>query len=128
MKILTTTLTLATIGAAGYTAMFFYEPARQASEPVREAIGDTVTTAVQHIPTPELSPLEQARQELTKATERLNNEEARLLGEIDNATTTAAAAIADLNAQIAAIEEQRDNDVARLEADIEEINETRASF
>ncbi len=125
MKIITTSATIIAVIGAVYIGLFFYQPEPQTLD---RAI-DTVTTALPELPVvPEPTPLEQARQELQQATDRLNREEARLLGEIDAATTTAAHEIAQLREEIAAIEARRDGEVARLEAGIEEINTTRASF
>jgi flagellar motility protein MotE (MotC chaperone) len=106
-----------------YIALFFYEP----TQPTIERFQDTVTTAIQS-PVPTLTPLEEARQELQRATTRLAQEEARLLLEIDTATTTAEHEITALEDQIRQIEERRDATVAGLEAQIGEINATRADF
>jgi hypothetical protein len=65
--------------------------------------------------------VEKARKELEQATKRLAEEEARILAEIQEATSTA-------QAKIEAIEADRNAVVSAKEAELAKINEIRSSF
>lgn len=123
MKLTTKILTATTVCAAGYAALFFYQPNMPAPAPA-----PAPATAPAPAPAPAPSPVEEARDQLAEATAKLNAEEARILSEIDAATTTAAKDIEVLEEQIAYIESKRDEEVARLNEEIEVVNSVRMSF